>query len=189
MTAPGQGSRRNESGTTRRPRLATLVAILGLIAAAQACATHGHPQVLAGASTKESPSGPSISGLAMPKPVSCMSWEIPDGSEPTLEMMPAKLVRQIAEGKGLPAKFYSSGIVPKDFCKPTNGKWRFPLGDQRFYDADANTMTAQGVGAHDRAVIDSIVRRTLASDRVFVKWMYVRGQLVVFSMKPTDRGT
>jgi hypothetical protein len=125
----------------------------------------------------------------LPHPISCESWEAGGPNDP-LAGMPKDVIRQVAEGKGLPAKFYTDGEVPPDFCRPVNGVWKFPGSSQRFYNADVATLRQQKVPPQDAALIEAIVSRTLASDRIYIKWMHdmYNGRLIVFSMKPTNSG-
>jgi hypothetical protein len=130
-----------------------------------------------------------VVGADLPHPISCESWET-GGPNGPLAGMPNDVVRQIAEGKGLPAKFYAGGEVPTDFCRPVNGVWKFPGSSQRFYNADRKTLRQHKVSPHDAVLIEAIVSRTSAPDRIYIKWMHDKydGRLIVFSMKPTNSG-
>ena len=150
--------------------------------------------VVVGAGKTDSLSSPSAArsseALAdsgnLPKPISCETWVV--GAQQLNQQMPDDIIRGIAEGKGLPSQFYSSGTVPADFCRPVNGVWTFPDSQQHFYNADGLAIRQQKVLVGDRGTILSIVHRTPAADRIYIKWMYSRDGLIVFSMKPTNTG-
>ncbi len=142
----------------------------------------------------KSEAGPSSSPIqtkteSLPHPTSCESWVVNTATKTQLnQQMPDDVIKRIAEGRGLPDKFYASGIVPANFCKPVNGVWTFPDSQQHFYNADDDALNRQKVPSHDRAVILKIVNRVPVADRFYVKWMYSRDGLVVFSLKPINTG-
>jgi len=104
--------------------------------------------------------------------------------------LPDSLIRRIAEGRGLPPEYYSTGAVPEDFCRPIDSVWKFPASDQTFFSVDESSLRRQEVKPAERAVLLSIERRTPPADRVYIKWMYggAEKRLIVFSMKPTWEG-
>jgi len=158
------------------PRIVAAIAVCGCsIAAAAAASTPGDA----------SPS--SIQSL--PHPVSCESWVVNTATKTQLfQQMPDDVIKRIAKGEGLPARFYTLGAVPANFCRPMNGIWTFPDSQQHFYNADDDALSQQEVSSHDRAVVIKIVNLVPVTDRFYVKWMYSRDGLVVFSMKPTNTG-
>ncbi|MBV8170959.1 MAG: hypothetical protein JO219_03410 [Candidatus Eremiobacteraeota bacterium] len=113
------------------------------------------------------------------------------GTDPKTQLnqaMPDSYIKRIAQGQGLPPEFYASGIVPKNFCKPVNGVWTFPQGDQHFYNADEATVLAHNIPPNDRQTILTLANKIPAGERFYIKWMYTRDGLIVFSMKPENRG-
>jgi hypothetical protein len=150
-----------------------------------ACVSAGKTDSLSSPSTARSSEAPTDSGN-LPRPISCETWVV--GAQQLNQQMPDHIIRAIAEGKGLPSQFYSSKTVSADFCRPVNGVWTFPDSQQHFYNAETQALIQQKVSAGDRRTIQSIVHRTPAAGRIFIKWMYSRDGLIVFSMKPTNTG-
>lgn len=155
----------------------------------QGCVGAGKPDSPPSAGARVVPATKTLIHTAresLPRPISCEMWVV--GAEQLNQQMPVDVIERIAEGKGLPAKFYTSGTVPENFCRPVQGVWTFPNSQQHFYDADDNAIRQQRVPPNDRKTILAIVHRTPPADRFYVKWMYARDGLIVFSMKPTNTG-
>jgi hypothetical protein len=129
-----------------------------------------------------------VAGESLPHLISCESWV--EGTDPNgpLTQMPDAVIKRIVDGNGLPPKFYASGAVPENFCRPINGIWTFPNSQQHFYNADEDALQQQKVSSQDRAAIRAIVNRAPDADRAYIKWMYTRDGLIVFSMKPANLG-
>jgi hypothetical protein len=168
----------------------TLVA-LSVIALQSCGGAHADATSPAPSESAPSPSGRPIqsSSESLPSPISCETWVVNTTTKTQLnQQMPDDVIKRIAEGQGLPAKFYTSGKVPPNFCRPVSGVWTFPDSQQHFYNADDDALSRQKVASGDRAVILKIVSRIAVADRFYVKWMYSRDGLIVFSMKPANTG-